>query len=223
MSGPPSSRNGWPVLRPDQLDRTIVPLVGGATWEVRTAWGPPAVILPAFARGFDTQVHALAGKVLDDWSYNRRYVAGTAVWSAHASGTAIDLDALAHPRGRKGTYTAYQLVRLRALLSRFDGGITWGGDWRTPDEMHFEIAWGPYDPRLYQLAQRLRDEEDVMSTLRVIVSAPARDAIWAMETDGHAHHVPNPATLRVAKATDHDEIVLSPAEFDQFTSTGSPS
>ena len=59
--------------------------------------------------------------------------------SNHASGTAIDLNAVKHPLGQVGTFEAGKVPMLRALAHKW--GLTWGGDYKgRKDEMHFEIS-----------------------------------------------------------------------------------
>jgi hypothetical protein len=54
--------------------------------------------------------------------------------SRHAWGIAVDVNARLFPYGSR----AKQEARLIAAFAR--QGFAWGGDWRTPDPMHFELA-----------------------------------------------------------------------------------
>lgn len=141
------SDNGWPGL-PDPED-TVVTAVPGSTLRLRLAPGGPAWILTEFARRFNAEVESLDGPQLDDWSYAYRDVRGSTVHlSCHASGTAIDLNALTHPRGVRDTFSPAKMKKLRALLKDFTDPetgievIKFGGDFKPPstvDEMHFQI------------------------------------------------------------------------------------
>lgn len=75
------------------------------------------------------------------WGWAYRPIRGaTTGLSNHASGTAIDLNAPRHPMGKANTFTAAQQAKIRAQLSKYEGRLFWGGDWRNrPDDMHFEI------------------------------------------------------------------------------------
>jgi hypothetical protein len=74
------------------------------------------------------------------WGWADRLVRGSTKVSNHASGTAIDLNAPKHPLGKKGTFTASQERRIRAIVAKA-GAVTWGGDYQQrTDEMHFEIS-----------------------------------------------------------------------------------
>ena len=57
--------------------------------------------------------------------------------SNHSSGTAIDLNAIKHPLGKRNTFTDKQEIIIRQIAAKY--GCKWGGDWKRADEMHFEI------------------------------------------------------------------------------------
>jgi hypothetical protein len=124
------------------------------------------------ASWFNDQIERLEGPVLDDWGYARREVRGRpGVWSEHASGTALDLNAQLHPMGSRDTFSSEQRARLDARLKgAYRGAIEWGGHWRTrPDEMHFQLA---PDQRAVLLAAR-----------RVALRARARRLLDANDLD----------------------------------------
>lgn len=76
------------------------------------------------------------------WGWADRLVRGSTRVSNHASGTAMDLNAPKHPLGKRGTFTAVQERRIRAIVAKA-AVVTWGGDYRArADEMHFEISDG---------------------------------------------------------------------------------
>jgi hypothetical protein len=83
------------------------------------------------------------------WGYADRNVRGsTTVISNHSSGTAIDLNAPAHPRGvpAKQTMTPAKIAACRAIVNTSGGVLRWGGDYTAPslpDAMHFEINADP--------------------------------------------------------------------------------
>jgi D-alanyl-D-alanine carboxypeptidase len=66
--------------------------------------------------------------------FNSRYIAGTTTPSEHAFGRAIDANWDENPRGGRGKIPA---DLARAVATKY--GMTWGGDWRNPDDMHFEV------------------------------------------------------------------------------------
>jgi len=135
----PRSQNGWPI-DPPRRARTVP----GTNTRIVVADGPAGDVLLHVASRFDAIVEDIdtaAGGVLDDWGYAHRPIAGTSVWSNHASGTAIDLNATRHPQGKRGTFSVAQVAAIRTILSGVDGVVRWGGDYtgRSVDEMHFEI------------------------------------------------------------------------------------
>lgn len=113
-------------------------------------------VLAHWALWYSECVEALEGPVLDDWGWADRHVRGsTTTISNHASGTAIDLNALAHALGRRCTLTTGQSRRVRTRLEQHYGGVIfWGGDYtHRADEMHYEID-APR-PEVAALARRL--------------------------------------------------------------------
>lgn len=69
--------------------------------------------------------------------YNPRNIAGTRTPSQHAFGRAVDINWTDNPRGSQGKIPADLAKQLAAKH-----GMTWGGLWKNPDPMHFEIANG---------------------------------------------------------------------------------
>ena len=111
-----------------------------------------ARLFQSFCQSFHTSVETLnSDHPMDDWGWAHRYISGTETWSYHAYGIAVDLNATEHPYGKRGTFTSQQVQNLRRVLADHKGLIVWGGDWSTPDEMHFETrasrstvaAWRP--------------------------------------------------------------------------------
>lgn len=70
--------------------------------------------------------------------YNYRTIAGTNKLSNHAHGSAVDVNWSDNPRGGMGNIPA---ETASALAQKY--GMTWGGDWKNPDPMHFEVASAP--------------------------------------------------------------------------------
>jgi len=107
------------------------------------------------AARFNAEVQPLQGWQV--WGYDYRVdVNNTNWWSCHASGTAVDLNAVLHPNNASGTFTAAQVTKIRSILADCNNVVAWGADFGTPDEMHFEINVPPGDTRLATLAAQLR-------------------------------------------------------------------
>lgn len=148
------SANGWPVLTKEQTKLWIIP---GANRELPLRRGDCGFILVYWTDWFDKKIEKIDDGAWDDHGYGLRKIAGTDVWSNHASGTAVDVNALRHWVGIPNTFLkAWKVTKMKfKLATTFEGLITWGGTWRSPDEMHFEINTS--DPaRVAGLAHKLR-------------------------------------------------------------------
>lgn len=90
------------------------------------------------------------------WGWAVRAVRGqTAGYSNHASATAIDYNAPAHPLGVSGTWTPKEKAAINALLADMNGVVRWGENYTTrKDGMHFEINKGRV--AVFQLARKIR-------------------------------------------------------------------
>lgn len=140
---------GWPVLDTDSplLHTWTVP---GVKFRPRLRNGSVGFILAYVILRFHERVEDLnAGHPADDWAYSRRPVTGGTSWSEHASGSAVDLNATQHPYGvpTVNTFTPAEITRVHRILrflTRLAGNgiqaVRWGGDYRHPDAMHFEVA-----------------------------------------------------------------------------------
>lgn len=155
----PTSYNGYSVIEPSQTDRLRtwkVPMKG-ADRHFTARKGAPGYLLACFALWFHRNIEPINTGEWDDWGYAYRAVRGASSWSCHASGTAIDINAVAHPMGATNTFKgAWQYTKIRwALKVKFRGAIRWGGDFSgRKDEMHFEIVASKTKCR--RVAKRLR-------------------------------------------------------------------
>lgn len=135
------SQNGWPVILSDsgtRLRKWTVPADTGA-FEVSLQAHRAGFVLAHYALAHAELIETVAGRG-DDFGWSPRKIAGSDEWSNHASGTAVDLNASAHPQGAH-TFSEDQRDLVHDLLTHYRGAVRWGGDYRTTvDEMHFEIA-----------------------------------------------------------------------------------
>lgn len=68
-----------------------------------------------------------------DGCFNIRPTRGGSSWSLHSWGIAVDVNAFSNPFGKTPTMS-------RGMVECFtDAGFDWGGTWRTPDGMHFQL------------------------------------------------------------------------------------
>jgi replication initiation and membrane attachment protein DnaB len=134
-----TSPNGWPASE-DRKALGIETFTVPGT-KIRFACAKSvAPILVSFAKDFDELVEPIDEGQLDDWGYAFRQTRGSdRILSNHASGTAIDLNAIKHPLGKSNTFNKDQRNTINLLITKY--GLTWGGNYkRRKDDMHFEIA-----------------------------------------------------------------------------------
>lgn len=82
------------------------------------------------------------------WSYNCRLIAGTNQRSLHSAGIAVDIDPDDNPFAEGEPFSGkMKRVHVEAALAiRNTNGArvwSWGGNWDTPDRMHFQLDQGP--------------------------------------------------------------------------------
>ena len=132
------SYNGWPASKDQAAIGIKSYSVPGTAIKLRCA-EKVAPLLVGFAAEFHNLIEELDVGSLDDWGFAYRDVRGVVgKLSNHASGTAIDLNASRHPFGQVGTFEPGKVPMIRALAHKW--GLTWGGDWKRADEMHYEIS-----------------------------------------------------------------------------------
>lgn len=177
------SYNGWPVVEEPDAGRLLTTLdIAGRKFHVLA--GDVAVVFAELIGRFHREVEPINVGVLDDWSYAVRLTRGsTTSLSCHSSGTAVDLDATHHPRGKQRTFSAAQVRAIDAILADLPC-IRWGGLFHTvPDEMHFEITdraagGSPADVARVAAAIRARQEEETVDAAQEDrIAAKARDAV----------------------------------------------
>ena len=137
-----TSQNGWQASKIKaeiDIDSFLIP----GTKIKLTCNKTVAPLLIGFAAEFHSLIEPLDEGALDDWGYCYRNVRGDMNnLSNHASGTAMDLNAIKHPLGKVGTFPNEKVPMIRALAKKY--GLIWGGDYRgRKDEMHFEVALTP--------------------------------------------------------------------------------
>lgn len=136
----PTSQNGYSANDRSLIGSFTVP---GTTRKLALRKGDCSVLLLDIAAWIDANIRPIDTGQLDDWGYAERPIRGQSVTlSNHASGTAIDLDALLHPLGKRGTWGSDK-TRIDARLKTYEGAIRWGENYTgRPDGMHFEINAG---------------------------------------------------------------------------------
>lgn len=136
----PISENGWDVIASKDDARLATVKINGRAGTISFRFHKDiAHLFKDLLDWFDKNIEPIQPS--DSHSYSYRQIGGTSTWSNHASGTAVDLNALKHPLGAKNTFSAAQISAMRAKAASL--GMRWGGDYRRPDEMHFEINFKP--------------------------------------------------------------------------------
>ena len=136
------SQNGWKASK-DQAEIGVKSYpIPGTTIKLRCA-SACAPILVAFAAEFHELVEPIDEGTLDTWGYAYRPVRGqTEGLSNHSSGTAIDLNANAHPLSKENTFNPAQQAMIQSLIKKYS--LVWGGNYKKrKDDMHFEIKDTP--------------------------------------------------------------------------------
>jgi hypothetical protein len=137
-------------------DRAVIRSVTIPGTDVRVAVRRGAVgdLLVAAAARWHREVEPLraADGVLDCWGYAERTIRGSATQlSNHASGSALDFRARAHPLGVPAArnYSPAQVAAIHRIVDDAEGALRWGGDYDNParggvhgsrpDPMHLEV------------------------------------------------------------------------------------
>jgi hypothetical protein len=139
-----TSQNGWPASpKESDIDAHNYMIPGTGQHLKLASRGAP--LLLAVAELFNREIEPVnaPGTPFDDWAYHYAPIPGQSVLSNHASGTAIDLNASKHIQGKRGTYPAAKIPRIRQICAAF--GCRWGGDYKfgVVDEMHIELNISP--------------------------------------------------------------------------------
>lgn len=136
-------------------DRSVIrqALIPDTDLKVLVRIGPVGDLLLAAAARWNREVEPLRAPdgVLDCWGYAERTIRGSSTeLSNHASGSALDFRARAHPLGIPAArnYTPAQIDAIHRIVDDAEGALRWGGDYDNPsrggargsrpDPMHLE-------------------------------------------------------------------------------------
>lgn len=160
------SDNGWSAN-----DRSMIASYSLPGGKVALRKGDVSVVLLWVANRFHETVEPLRWPGV--WGYAERPIRGSSdVLSNHASGTALDLNAPAHPLGRRGTFPELDVRAIRAITAFCGGTVRWGGDYTgRPDEMHFEIVAGA--DAVHRIADKIRNHQGRPPVVAQAKAAPA--------------------------------------------------
>jgi hypothetical protein len=141
-----TSQNGYEAGVQSAIHTVTVP---GTAQQIPVRIGPAGDLLIWAAARFHREVEPL--HVGWCWGYAYRNIRGSSGLSNHASGTAIDLNAPAHPLGTNpsSNYTPAKIAAIHRIIADAQGALRWGGDYgdpahggvknSRPDGMHVEV------------------------------------------------------------------------------------
>ena len=167
-------------IEPTSGDHAIVTSGSGARFRVSNQYAE------RFA-GLMSDLEAAGVKIDGQQSggYADRNIAGTNTKSRHAFGEAIDLNWNENARGKEGKIRdIIPAEKIREIAAKH--GLKWGGDWKNPDDMHFEVDRGAeYKPHPSPpVAKRGRTEYAGLK------SSTASDAVVIGETPAKGQDAP---------------------------------
>src|SRR5688500_1651521 len=150
--------------------------VPGPNLKIAPRKGGASGIPLAYPRRYNVEAEPLTPHPPAPWGYAERTIRGSAtVLSKHASGTAVDQRAVAHPLGAKNTFTPEKKSALLKLLGWFEGAIRWGGSYSgRVDEMHAELDGPP--SLIARIANKVRG-----STPTAVAPTPEDDPVQILE------------------------------------------
>ena len=86
----------------------------------------------------DLQAEGITPKADQSGGYNPRTILGTSIPSKHATGEAVDINWSENEQGKPGAIREkLGADKIREIAAR--NGLKWGGDFKRPDDMHFEV------------------------------------------------------------------------------------
>ncbi|MGC0208464.1 hypothetical protein [Streptomyces levis] len=155
----PTSANGWPMERQaDTAGAIWTRKVAGSSVSVALRIGEVATVLVHVIRRYHYEIDTLVDGEVIGFRPADGKLKGYA--TNHASGTAVAIRPTWYPEGVKDGLFPHQRATLRDILKECQDVVAWGGDFRRPNESHFQIDVPPSDARLKRLAARIRGWDD---------------------------------------------------------------
>lgn len=136
----------YSTLVPESGNANVNIVGGGKLPVVKSTSGANFKVHSRYANrfaGLINDLEALGLKINPKSSggFSDRYIDGTKTKSQHSFGAAIDINWDENARGTRGNIRdVIPEDKIRQIAKKW--GMTWGGDWKNPDDMHFEIDRG---------------------------------------------------------------------------------
>jgi len=151
-----TSQNGWPVVGSDSIvDKKVLGV------EFPNGWlkGDVDTVFTYLIEQLHKRVEPIDNGGC--WGYFVKHIEGSSSYSNHASGTAIDYNAPAHPMGKRNTYSVQDRNTIHDILKYLENVIRWGGDYTgRPDDMHFEVIGSRNDVK--RIANKIRSQRKLV-------------------------------------------------------------
>lgn len=127
-----NSYNGWPAdPNPSAINVKQHPVYAGGIKQ-----GDVLTVLQYVSDQLNARVEPIV--IGHCWGYAyRANVNNPSSLSCHASGTAFDFNAPAHPNGASNTFSSAQVSTIKTILKEVENSVKWLQGY---DEMHFEIG-----------------------------------------------------------------------------------
>lgn len=157
VSAGATSANGWEMETVVDGNGHIYtrPVPGTPLRGVQVRIGEVEQVLVHAIQRFHYEVDGLRDGDVESWRPPANFGGADAI-SNLASGTAVRVRPGFYPAGSEGGFFPGQLAVLRDILAELDGVVRWGGDDAAVDESLLYIDVRPGDPRLSQVAERIR-------------------------------------------------------------------
>jgi hypothetical protein len=128
----PNSYNGWPASE----NKASINVVQHPVYAGGIKAGDVTTVLQYVSDQLNARVESIV--MGHCWGYAYRdNVNNPGSLSCHASGTAIDFNAPAHPNGASNTFSSAQVNTIKQILKEVENSVKWLQGY---DEMHFEIG-----------------------------------------------------------------------------------
>lgn len=178
LTGRPSA-NQWEMQKAVDAGGDIVTRpVPGTGLKVSVRQGDVETVLVHVIRRFHYEIDALGlreePRPVEGWVAPSKVRDAGLPESNQASGTAVVIRPDSYPPGVRGGFTGGQHLIIRDIMADTGGVVRWGGEDRRPYEGLFYLTVRPGDPRLTQVATRIRTWDETPGLGAGVLVDPAQ-------------------------------------------------